>query len=84
MSILRTRKKLGKRYGMNFMAKRVARIQDHSTFRQRVTKSFEFVGNGLQVLDLALATTYARGKRLSLFFFVWLVVLSYLMWAGHR
>lgn len=81
MSILRTRKKLGKRYGMNFMAKRVARIQDHSTFRQRVTKSFEFVGNGLQVLDLSLATAYMRAKRVSLAMLVWLVAITvYLIW----
>jgi hypothetical protein len=74
-----------KRYGMQQIKKRAAKAVDRSTFRERVVKSFEVMGNGMQIFDAAIATTYTRGKRAGLVLLVWLVVLTaYVVWMAHR
>lgn len=55
---------------------------DRATFRQRVTKSFEVVGNGMTIFDLAIATVYARFKRFAIISAVlWVALVVYLWWA---
>ena len=79
---LRIKKPLKKRYGMQHMKMRAAKIQDRATFRQRAEKAFAVVGSTLSMFDASLATVYMRGKRLSLAMLLWLVVLTaYVVWS---
>ena len=78
---LRIKKPLKKRYGMQHMKMRAAKIQDRATFRQRAERAFAIVGNTLSMFDASLATVYMRGKRLSLAMLLWLgAITAYLVW----
>lgn len=61
------------------LARRAAKRQDRSTFRERVTKSFEVVGNGMQIFDLAIVLGHTRLKRLAWAnLILWVGLITYL------
>jgi len=77
-------KKLKDRYNTHQLEVRAAKREDRATFRQRVTKSFEVVGNGMRIFDLAIATVYSRGKRLMwVNVALWVALVVYLWWVGR-